>query len=184
MTDDDSTVLADFTLPARLRPTLAKLARVVLTDEVESLGLVDRVIDGVELTMRAIPAPMRAGLIAGLISFEAGALAWPRGRARAFSRLDAELAEAYFRSWWDHPLMAMRQFAKGIKGLIAMSYFELAEIRARMEYHPEAWIAKVAARRLNSYADDIRRHDETVLAPDPLVPAASLTKKVGHGEAA
>jgi hypothetical protein len=178
------TVLADFKLPRPLRKTLGALARVVCTDEVETLGLTDAVVDGVELHMRSIPALFRAGLVAGLASFEAGAAAWPRALGRPFSRLPADLQEAYFRSWWASPLFPMRQLAKGVKGLLAMSYWEQPEVKRRLEYHPERWIAEVAARRLRDHADDARAHDELVRRPDPLVPAASLTrggkKKVDH----
>ena len=104
------TVLANFKLPGRLRRVLAPLARVVCTDEVERLGLTDAVIDHVELSMRSIPAHLRAGLIAGLSTFEAGAAARPGSLGRTFSRLAPGAQEAYFRSWWSSPVFAFPAF--------------------------------------------------------------------------
>jgi hypothetical protein len=65
-----------------------------------------------------------------------------------------------------------------------MGFFEQPVVLNRMEYHPEQWIAEVAARRLRDYADDIARQDKMVLERDPLVPASTLTKKVRHEQAA
>src|SRR5205085_7214727 len=62
--------LADFTLPKPLRRTLAPLARVVLTEEVETLGLTEAIIDHFELMLRALPVPFRVALCAGLGTFE------------------------------------------------------------------------------------------------------------------
>lgn len=172
--------LYDFSLPGRLRRALQPLCRVVLTDEVETLGLTDAVIDHVELMMRALPPHLRVGLVAGLATFAEGARAYPGARGRSYASLPPELQEAYFASWWHSPLFPLKQFAKGIKGLIALSFWELPAVRERMAYHPEQWIAEVAARRLRDYADDIKKHDALVTAPDPLIPATSLTKKVHH----
>jgi hypothetical protein len=81
------TVLADFRLPRALRRVVAAMARVALTDEVERLGLTDAVVDHVELSLRSIPFHLRTGVVAGLTSFEAGALALPSSFGRTFSRL-------------------------------------------------------------------------------------------------
>ena len=178
------TVLADFRIPRPLRRVLAPMVRSILTDEVEKLGLTEAVIDHVELSMRSIPFHIRSGLVAGLASFELGAAAIPTSFGRTFSRLPRAKQEAYFRSWWSSPLFLMRQFVKGIKGLIAMGFYEQPQVLAKLEYHPEQWIAEVAARRLRDYADDIARQDKMVLERDPLVPASTLTKKVRHEQAA
>ena len=60
----------------------------------------------------------------------------------------------------------------------------LEQVKAAMGYHPERWIAEVAARRLRDYAPDIQRHDEIVLESNPLVPVTKLTRKVNDGQAA
>ena len=89
---------------------------------------------------------------------------------RPFSRLDDDRARAWFASWWSSPVGAIRQFAKALKSMIALAYYDAPAIRARLEFHPDAWIAEVARRRLESYGVDIQRAEETVRAPDPLVP--------------
>jgi hypothetical protein len=173
--------LADFTLPRAIRKTLQHMSRVVLTDEVEKLGLVEPVIDHFELMLRALPLPFRLALTAGIGSFDVGAIA---RYGRPFSRLPVDKQEAYFAAWWHSPIFAMRQFAKGVKGLIAMGFWEHPLVKTRLEYHPERWIAEVAARRLKDYAPDIKKHDEVVLESNPLVPVASLSRKVSNGQAA
>jgi hypothetical protein len=178
------TVLADFRLPRALRRVVAAMARVALTDEVERLGLTDAVVDHVELSLRSIPFHLRTGIVAGLTSFEVGALTFPSSFGRPFSRLPKEKQEAYFRSWWHSPLFLMRQFVKSVKGLIAMGFYEQRAVLDQLEYHPEQWIAEVAARRLRDYAGDIAAQDKMVLERDPLVPASTLTRKVRHDQAA
>ena len=178
------TVLADFRLPRALRRTLAAMARVALTEEVERLGLTEAVVDHVELSLRSIPFHLRTGIVAGLSSFEVGAVAFPSSFGRSFSRLPQAKQEAYFRSWWSSPLFLMRQFVKSVKGLIAMGFYEQRAVLDQLEYHPEQWIAEVAARRLRDYAGDIAAQDKMVLERDPLVPASTLTKKVRHDQAA
>ena len=178
------TVLADFRLPKALRRTVAAMARIALTDEVERLGLTEAVVDHVELSMRSIPFHLRTGVVAGLTSFEAGALALPTSFGRTFSRLPRAKQEAYFASWWHSPIFLMRQFIKSTKGLIAMGFYEQRAVLDALEYHPEQWIAEVAARRLRDYAGDIAAQDKMVHERDPLVPASTLTKKVRHDQAA
>jgi hypothetical protein len=173
--------LADFTLPRPVRRTLKHLSRVVLTDEVEQLGLTEQVIDHFELMLRALPAPFRLALTAGIGSFEVAAVA---RYGRPFSMLPPDKQEAFFAAWWHSPIFLMRQFVKGVKGLIAMGFWENPTVKARLEYHPERWIAEVAARRLNDYAADIKEHDRIVLESNPLVPVTKLTRKVNDGQAA
>jgi hypothetical protein len=178
------TVLADFRIPRALRRVLEPMVRIVCTDEVVRLGLTQAVIDHVELSMRSIPFHIRTGLVAGLTAFELGAAALPSSFGRTFSRLPAAKQEAYFHSWWHSPIFPIKQFVKGIKGLIAMGFFEQPVVLKNMQYHPEQWIAEVAARRLRDYSDDIAQQDKMVLERDPLVPASTLTKKVRNEQAA
>lgn len=170
-----TTVLADFRLSRRLRVTLAPLARVVCPPDAEALDLIEPIIDQMELHMRAIPTFLRVGLSAGITGFEVGAVA---RHGKPFSRCTPAQQEAYFKAWWESPVMALHQFAKGVKGLLAMGYYELPIVRERMAYHPERWIAEVAARRLDKYGADVRAHDALVVAPDPLLAPATLLKKV------
>jgi hypothetical protein len=160
-------ILADFHLPRRLRPVVARVARVVCGPEIDRLALVDHVVEGVELAMRTFPGGVRASLTLGLGAFELGAVA---RHGRAFSELDDARAVAWFAAWWDSRFGAIRQLAKALKSLVALAYYDAAPIRARLEYHPDAWIAERARQRLESYGVDIARAEEIVRAPDPLVP--------------
>jgi hypothetical protein len=94
--------------------------------------------------------------------------------------LDREQALAYFRSWWDSRIFAFRQFARGIKGVLAFAYYEEPTVKEQMKYHPDAWIAEAARRRLEKYGAEIARHEEIVTKADPLVRPASLLRRVRH----
>ena len=167
------TVLADFKLPRFMRKTLAPLARIICTSEVEELGLTTQMVDGIELTMRAFPAFLRAGLVVGTFAFEWGGLFVS---LRPFSAMSPERQEKYFASWWGSRVGALHQYAKGIKSAVCLAYWELPAVKDKLEYHPEQWIAEVAARRLRDYADDIKKYERMILEPDPLVQIG--TKKV------
>ena len=168
-------VMANYAISPGLRGILRPMTRIVCTAEVEAAGLTEAVIDHVELTLRSIPWFARHGMRATLWAFELGALLWPRGALTRFSRLPPERQEAYFAAWWDGPSATARQLIKGAKGLIALGYWDHPEVRKRLEYHPEAWIAKVAAQRLNRFAGEIAAHDALVLAPAPLKAALAVT---------
>jgi hypothetical protein len=170
------TPLANFRTPALLRRTLTALAPIVCTDEVSELGLTGDVLAHAELSLRAFPGYVRLALVVGAAAFELGAVLLPSSRGRTFSRLPRARQEAYFRKWWASRFDGFRQLAKGMKALLALAYWEHPTVRNRLAYHPEQWIAEVAARRLRDYAADIRRADEIVLEPDPLIPAEQLKR--------
>ncbi|MCU1283136.1 MAG: hypothetical protein JWM53_6682, partial [bacterium] len=134
-------------------------------------------------TMRSIPSYLRLGLRVGRFFFEWGALFVPSSFGRRFSSLPAPKQEAYFRKWWFNPIFILRQAVKGMKSLIALGYWDLPVVRERLAYHPERWIAEVAARRLRDYLPEIERQDAMVLAPDPLIAPADLARKVKHDKA-
>jgi hypothetical protein len=63
-----------------------------------------------------------------------------------------------------------------------MAYYEAPEVQAEMGYTPQAWIDKVARRRLELYRDDIDRHQESLVAPDPL-PSSLAARRAATREA-
>ena len=160
--------LADFRLSPRARATLAALAPVVLTDEVESLGVVEDVVDSVELFLRSVPTPVRAGVLVGLRTFEHSARALPSSLGRDFSRLPLAQRERHFELWWHSRVGALKQLAHGLKMFLTMAYYEHPAKLALLGYDPERWIAKVSAERLERFAEEIRATEEAVLAPAPL----------------
>ncbi|MBL4846822.1 MAG: hypothetical protein JKY65_14985 [Planctomycetes bacterium] len=160
--------LADFRLSKAARRTLAALAPIVLTEEVDELGIRDEVVDGVELFLRSIPVAVRVAILAGIVTFEATARAVPSSLGRGFSRLPPELAAAHFARYWHSPLGALKQLARGMKMFLVMSYYEHPTKLAQLEYHPDRWIAQVAQERLERFAEEIREHEAQVTAPLPL----------------
>jgi hypothetical protein len=169
-------ILYEFHIPRWLRPALAR-AVVVTCDEDAAGALIDQVVDGLGLALRAFPAGVRVGLVAGLTAFELGPVAL---HGRRFSHLDDDAARAWFGAWWSSPVMPIGRFARALKSLIALVYYDAQPIRERLAFHPEAWIAKVARRRLEHYARDVEREEKLVRAPDPLVPSAQLKARRTH----
>src|SRR5690606_34218447 len=71
------------------------------------------------------------------------------------------------------PLPPQRELARAIKAMMAIAYYEMPAVKRELGYLPEEWIERVKTRRLKVYADEIRRHDESLIAPDPLPPRAA-----------
>jgi hypothetical protein len=156
--------LADYRHSQSTRRLLRSLAAIVCPPELAELRIVDDVIDDVELGMRSMPPLVRLALVSGLTSYDLAAIARYGRRA---SRLSPERAKAYF-GFWRHGLALQREFIKGIKGIIAMSYFEQPAVLAGIGYTPHEWVARVDKRRLEVYADDIARHEATIFEADPI----------------
>jgi hypothetical protein len=159
---------ASFSLSTGARTTLTALAPIICTDEVRELGLEGAVVDHMQLMLGTFPPHMRIAFLVGAFVFEWLAVFFPSSRLRRFSQLPRTEQVRYFERWWRSPFFAIRQAAKGLKSLIALGYWEQRQVLERLEYHPERWIAEVAARRLRDYAADIRAHDALVLEPHPL----------------
>ena len=156
-------------LPPWARRVVARLVGVVCpphTDaiDVQHMTADHRLIDDIEAAMSALGHGLRMGLLAGLQAYHLGAVLRFGRRA---DRLDGVKTRRYFETWLAVP-GPMHEFAQGIKGLICMAYYELPEIKDALDYHPGDWIAEVDARRQASYAEDVRRHQESICAPDPM----------------
>jgi hypothetical protein len=164
--------LANFTMAAWMRRVMTGLVPIICTDEPRERGLVDAVVDLVELM-----------LVMGTLFFELFAIVLPSSRLRPFSRLPRDRQERYFRMFWDSRFQLFRQLAKGLKAPIALAYWEHPVVWEKMGYTPAAWIAEVKARRERDYAADIARHDALVVTPDPLVPAKPASGKAVAGDA-
>jgi hypothetical protein len=165
--------LADYRMAPWLRRVMRALVPVICTAEPGERGLVDAVVDHVELTMRSFPAFLRIMLIVGTLFFELFALVLPSSRLRPFSRLPYDRQVRYFGMFWDSKFQLFRQLAKGLKAPIALGYWDNPVVCETMGYTPAAWIAEVKARRERDYAADIAAHDALVVAPDPLVARAA-----------
>ncbi|HKA88699.1 MAG TPA: hypothetical protein VKE22_13605 [Haliangiales bacterium] len=154
-------ILADFHFSPRMRATVIQLVRAICPEA----SLASAVADQTERSFRSLPSTTRAALAAGLTTFELAAVV---RYGRPFSRLDAGRARAWFEAWWHSPLPVLHEFVKGIRAILAYAYYEQPAVKRRLEYHPDAWIAEAARRRLAAYGPEIRRHERDLLEPQAL----------------
>ena len=92
-------------------------------------------------------------------------------------RLSPSAAETYFASWEHGPTPLHVQFARAVKQLMSLSCYELPAMHERLGYHPGPWIESVRRKRLAVFANEIRRQDAQILAPDPLRPGVFVGRK-------
>lgn len=161
----------DYRHSARTRAALRSLVPVVCPPEVETMNLVEKTVDEMEVFMRGLPAPLAVGIAFGVGAFEWSAALHPSHGGRPFSALNPEEAKAWFELWWHGPVGLMGEFARRIKALLAMVYYEHDEVRAGLEFHPDRWIGQVARRRLEKYGEEIRNKESQVFSEDPLMKA-------------
>ena len=133
----------------------------------EATRLADAIVDHMALTFESTPYLVRRALAAGLVAYDLGALPRYLSRARGLS---PDKAERYFRSWETGPTPMHRQFARALNQLMSLSCYEQPEMLDAIGYRPAPWIAEVTKKRLTVYADDVRRQEAQILAPDPLRP--------------
>ena len=174
--------LADYRHSPRVRRLLRSLVPIVCPPEVERLGVVDAVVDHVALSMRAFPTPLRKALVLGLTTYDLSAAAWPRARGKTAGKLPRHRAEAWYALWWKSPLAPQRELAKAIKMVMAIAYYEQAAVQAELGYAPQAWIERVKVTRLEVYGDAIRKHDRSLIEPDPL-PSSLAARRAATREA-
>lgn len=154
--------MAEFRFPSWAWAVLRHLAPVVLTDDVERLGVVDGAVREMERLLGAAPVAARGAFIAGLAAFNAGA-----GRG-GFRALGPAQAQAYFERWWHSPALPVAQFAKGAKAMLTFGYYELPGVQRAIGYDPQAWIDRVTIERLERYGEEIARFEADALKRDPI----------------
>ncbi len=135
----------------------------------EAAGLADAIIAHVELSLSVAPALMRRGFDAGMIAYDVGAL--PRYFRRAHLLSPAK-AERYFESWDHGPTPIHVQLATAVNQLMSLACYEQPAMMEAIGYRPVPWIAEVTNKRLTVFADDVRKQQQQILAPDPLRPRA------------
>ena len=165
----------DDRVPAPLQRVLVHFAGVVCPPEIHTLGLVGDTVHELTQHLFAMPTHLRLGLFASFAAFDQGARLWPKARGRRFVDLDPTRAEAYFLAV-AHAAGPQRKVAQIMKGLATLAYYELPQVKEALAYHPDAYIAQVAKRRLDSYAADIARVEAEVLTPMPTPPATQPLK--------
>jgi hypothetical protein len=170
-------MLAEFRIPRALRPALRQMARVSLPPDAENPALMEPILEHFELSLRCLAKQTRALLLVGLAGLEAGALA---RHGRRFSRLDRARATAYFDWYWSSKVMALHYLVFAFKAYLSLAYYEQPAVRARIDYHPDAWIAESGKRRLERWAAEIDAHEKDLVAPDALIRAPSLARRAKH----
>ncbi len=171
--------LADYHHPPRIRRILASIAPIACPPDIERFGLVDAVVDHMEMTMRSLPAAVRAALITGLTGYELASMAWPGHLGRPASKLDRKRAIRYYDAWRHSPIRLQEEFVKGIKGLLCLGYYEMPQVKEQLDYTPDAWVSKVKRRRLEVYGDEIRIHEAKLFEPEPLPPLPASIRGAG-----
>ena len=134
----------------------------------DAAPLADAIVEHMALSIGATPRLVRHAFGAGLITYDLGAL--PR-YGRLAHTLSGERAEVYFASWEHGPTRVHTEFAKAVNQLMSLSCYEQPAMMEGVGYRPAGWIAEVTKRRLTVFADDIRKQDAQILAPDPLRPS-------------
>lgn len=160
--------LSTFRVPSLLRPALAQLLRVACPPELRTLGLEARAVEQAELFLRSLTPGIRVGFLGALSALELSATLRPSSLGKPFSRLDDEHALRHFDSWWHSHRAMGHAMAKALKATVVMGYYETREVRERLGYYPDRWIAKVAQRRMASYADEIRAGESALFESQPL----------------
>jgi hypothetical protein len=141
----------------------------------EAVPFADAIVEHMALTIAASPSMLAKALTAGLLAYDLGALPGYRKRAH---KLTGDDAERYYASW-EHGFTPMHvQFARGIKQLMSLSCYEQPAMMESSLYRPEPWIEEVTKKRLTMFADDIKKQDAQILAPDPLRKTTKAKKEV------
>jgi len=154
--------------PRHIRRILESLVPVVCPPEAIELELASAIVDHVELTMGALPPLFRAGLLAGLTTYDQAARLWPAARGHASHALPLHQRVGWYLRWLGGLTPVQREFAKSVKQLIVLAHYEQPAVQEKLGYRPQQWIEQVKKRRLDVYSDAIARHEASIIAPDPL----------------
>jgi len=119
-----------------------------------------------EALLSALPAGTRTGLTGTLVAFDQGARLFPRSRGRRFTRLPAADAAAYFRAVLTRG-GTIGSALNTVKGLIVFCYHELPQVKEQLGYQPDAYMGRVARRRLTTYGAEL---------PAPGPPVTGITR--------
>jgi hypothetical protein len=154
-------------MKAASKRVLRSLVPVICPPEAEPYG--DAIVDEMVLTLEASGPLMSRAFEAGLLTYDLGSL--PRFGRRAH-KLAGDSAESYYESW-EHGLTPMHvQFARALNQIMSMACYEQPAMMASVGYRVEPWIEEVKTKRLTVYADDVKKQEAQILAPDPLRPHA------------
>jgi hypothetical protein len=148
------------------RQVVARFAEIVCPPEIRAAHRTEGVLAEFELMLGALPPATRHPLMAAFLAFDSGARLYRPAGGRRFARLDDQVADAYLRA-----LMrrhdGLGALVRRLRGMVAMCYYELPEVKEEIGYRPGPYIAAVSRRRLESYGPEVRAGEAAVLAADP-----------------
>jgi hypothetical protein len=134
------------------RRIFERFAQLACPPELVTAHLMPALVDEFERHLACLPAAARRTVAPTLFLFNQAARL---RRGRCFVGLDQGDAEAYFSNVLYRRQGALSAAVRLVKGLVVMCYYELPAVKAQLGYHPEAYIAGVAARRLERYGHEI-----------------------------
>ena len=149
---------------------IERFAATCCPPDIRAPGRSEQLLDELQQYLAVLPAYLRRSLIVGFIAFDQGARLYGPARGRRFVDLDDRRANAYFRAVAGGRSELARRVVKLIKAIVIMCYYELPAVKAQLAYAPDAYIAMVARRRIESYADAIRAGEAAVYADEPVQP--------------
>jgi hypothetical protein len=147
-----------------------RFAGVACPPEVRSGELTEQTLVEFELLLGVIPRGVRRSIPFIFVLFDQAARLYPRARGRRFVRLGDREADAYLRAVLARPGGGLTTVVQRLKGLVVLCYYELPEVKEQLGYRPDAYIAAVSRRRVDSYGPEIRAGEAAALAaghPDP-----------------
>ncbi|HSZ44749.1 MAG TPA: GMC family oxidoreductase [Streptosporangiaceae bacterium] len=134
-----------------VRQIAARFAELACPPRVLEKGRVEGLLGEFEAMLGALPPAARRLVQLVLVLFNQSARLYPHARGRRFTHLRGRAAEAYLRA-----ALARSGALQRVKSLIIMCYYELPTVKDDLGYAPDAYIAAVSRRRLDSYGTQIR----------------------------
>ncbi len=162
-----------------LRRIVVRFAGVACPPDVPAGDVAGGLLAEFESLLGALPAGARWLIQGTLVAFDQGARLYPRAHGRRFARLGDDDAEAWFASIVARPRGGLAAAVQRIKGLVVFCYYEQPEVKERLGYHPDGYIAEVSRRRLARYGAQIRVGEEASLGSDPDGPGAVRPSAAG-----
>lgn len=161
---------------AAVRRVIHHLIGVVCPPQAAELGIVDDIANHMGEMMAALPTVMRQGMVAGIITYDLGAIAFGPHRGKRAHQLSVADGTQYFESWLHGPTPIHKQLGKAFMQLLNLGYYEHPKVQAAIGYTPAAWIDQVTKRRLTMFKDVIATREVEIIAADPLRPGVNLAR--------
>jgi hypothetical protein len=148
------------------RRVFERFAALACPPELVGQHLMPALLHEFELQVACLPAGVRRAVGPTLLIFNQTARLGAGGRGRSFVRLDRPTADAYLSKVLQRRRGVLSGAVRLVKSLVVLCYYELPTVKAQLGYHPEAYIAQVAARRLASYGAEIAAAESASLRDD------------------